>query len=289
MKKYLFLSILAISLFFITNSFYILTQIEQSVELRFGKAVDQETEPGLKLKVPFVDDVVFFDKRILHINAASKEVIASDRKRLIVDAFAKYKIKNALLFYQSVRTEKSAEIKLSSVIESSLRQVLGNSPLSALLQEGRRNEIMSDIRDIVNEKAASFGIEVLDVRIMRSDLPKENSAAIYRRMQTEREREAKEFRARGAEMAVTITSTADKEVSIILADANKNSEIMKGEGDGERNRIFAEAFGRDPEFFAFYRAMQAYETALIGGETSLILSPDSEFFKFFGNIKPKSQ
>jgi membrane protease subunit HflC len=148
---------------------------------------------------------------------------------------------------------------------------------------------MSLIQVGVNAEAQKFGIEIVDVRIKRADLPQANSEAIFRRMQTEREREAKEFRARGAEMAVTITSTADKEVSIILADANKNSEIMKGEGDGERNKIFAEAFGRDPEFFAFYRSMQAYEKALIGGDTSLILSPDSEFFKFFGNIKPKSQ
>jgi membrane protease subunit HflC len=149
-----------------------------------------------------------------------------------------------------------------------------------------RSKQMSLIQEGVNTEAQKFGIKIVDVRIKRADLPQANSDAIYRRMQTEREREAKEFRARGAEMAVTITSTADKEVSIILADANKNSEIMKGEGDGQRNAIFADAFGRDPEFFAFYRAMQAYETALIGGETSLILSPDSEFFKFFGNIKP---
>jgi membrane protease subunit HflC len=148
---------------------------------------------------------------------------------------------------------------------------------------------MSLIQVGVNTEAQKFGIEIVDVRIKRADLPQANSDAIYRRMQTEEEREAKEFRARGAEMAVTITSTADKEVSIILADANKNSEIMKGEGDGQRNAIFADAFGKDPEFFAFYRSMQAYETALIGGDTSLILSPDSEFFKFFGNIKPKSQ
>ena len=147
---------------------------------------------------------------------------------------------------------------------------------------------MSLIQDGVNNEAEKFGIKIVDVRIKRADLPPANSEAIYRRMQTEREREAKEFRAKGAEMAVTITSTADKEVAVILAEANKNSEIMKGEGDGERNKIFAEAFGRDPDFFAFYRAMQAYEKALIGGDTSLVLSPDSEFFKFFGNIKPKT-
>jgi len=146
---------------------------------------------------------------------------------------------------------------------------------------------MALIQEGVNTEAQNFGITIVDVRIKRADLPQANSEAIYRRMQTEREREAKEFRAKGAEMAVTITSTADKEVAVILAEADKNSEIMKGEGDGLRNKIFADAFGRDPEFFAFYRAMQAYETALIGGETSVILSPDSEFFKFFGNIKPK--
>ena len=284
MKKYLFLSILAISLFFITNSFYILTQIEQSVELRFGKAVDQETEPGLKLKVPFVDDVVFFDKRILHINAASKEVIASDRKRLIVDAFAKYKIKNALLFFQSVRTEKSAEIKLSSVIESSLRQVLGNSPLSALLQEGRRNEIMSDIRDIVNEKAASFGIEVLDVRIMRSDLPKENSAAIYRRMQTEREREAKEFRAEGEEEAKKIIAKAERKKVEILANSNKESQIIRGSADAESTKIFARAFGKDPSFFEFYKTLEAYRESLASKDKNIIISPESRFFKYLNNI-----
>ena len=148
---------------------------------------------------------------------------------------------------------------------------------------------MQIIQSQVNEEAQNFGINIVDVRIKRADLPPANSEAIYKRMQTEREREAKEFRAKGAEMAVTITSTADKEVTVILADAQKKSEIMKGEGDGKRNNIFASAFGQDPEFFAFYRAMQAYEKALIGGETSLIISPDSEFFKFFGNIKPKTQ
>jgi membrane protease subunit HflC len=177
---------------------------------------------------------------------------------------------------------------LATVINSRIRNVLGQQELQTLLSKDRSKQ-MSLIQVGVNAEAQKFGIEIVDVRIKRADLPQANSEAIFRRMQTEREREAKEFRARGAEMAVTITSTADKEVSVILADANKDSEIMKGEGDGERNRIFAEAFGRDPEFFAFYRSMQAYETALIGGDTSLILSPDSEFFKFFGNIKPKSQ
>ena len=177
---------------------------------------------------------------------------------------------------------------MSTIINSRIRNVLGQQELQTLLSKDRTKQ-MTLIQEGVNTEAKNFGIEIVDVRIKRADLPQANSDAIFRRMQTEREREAKEFRAKGAEMAVTITSTADKEVTVILADAEKQSQIMKGEGDGQRNKIFANAFGQDPEFFAFYRAMQAYEKALIGGETSLILSPDSEFFKFFGNIKPKTQ
>ena len=184
--------------------------------------------------------------------------------------------------------ERVARSRLATIINSRIRNVLGQQELQTLLSEDRTKQ-MALIQEGVNNEAENFGIKINDVRIKRADLPQANSDAIFRRMQTEREREAKEFRARGAEMAVTITSTADKEVTVILADAQKKSEIMKGEGDGKRNNIFASAFGQDPEFFAFYRAMQAYEKALIGGETSLILSPDSEFFKFFGNInQPQS-
>ena len=178
--------------------------------------------------------------------------------------------------------------RLSTIINSRIRSVLGTQSLATLLSEDRTKQ-MAIIQEGVDNEAKSFGVDIIDVRIKRADLPQANSEAIYKRMQTEREREAKEFRAKGAEMAITITSTADKEVTVLLANAKKQSEIMKGEGDGQRNKIFANAFGQDPEFFAFYRAMQAYEKALIGGETSLILSPDSEFFKFFGNIKPKSE
>ncbi len=208
------------------------------------------------------------------------------KKRLIVDAFARFQIVDPLKFYISVGNERVARSRLSTIINSRIRSVLGTQRLQTLLSEDR-NKQMALIQEGVNNEANKFGIKIVDVRIKRADLPQANSDAIYRRMQTEREREAKEFRARGAEMAVTITSTADKEVAVILAEANKNSEIMKGEGDGLRNKIFADAFGRDPDFFAFYRAMQAYEKALIGGDTSLILSPDSEFFKFFGNINQK--
>ena len=269
-------------------SIFIVKEINQAIVLQFGDPKRILMKPGLNFKVPFIQNVVFLDKRILNLDAPPAEVIASDQKRLIVDAFARFKIIDPLKFYISVGNERVARSRLSTIINSRIRSVLGRQRLQTLLSEERTKQ-MALIQDGVNNEAAKFGIEIVDVRIKRADLPPANSDAIYRRMQTEREREAKEFRAKGAEMAITITSTADKEVTVILADAEKQSQILKGEGDGQRNKIFADAFGQDPEFFAFYRAMQAYETALIGGETSLILSPDSEFFKFFGNIKSKSQ
>jgi len=269
-------------------SIFIVKEINQAIVLQFGDPKRILMKPGLNFKIPFIQNVVFLDKRILNLDAPPAEVIASDQKRLIVDAFARFKIIDPLKFYISVGNERVARSRLSTIINSRIRSVLGTQRLQTLLSEERTKQ-MSLIQDGVNNEAAKFGIEIVDVRIKRADLPPANSDAIYRRMQTEREREAKEFRAKGAEMAITITSTADKEVTVILADAEKRSQILKGEGDGQRNKIFADAFGQDPEFFAFYRAMQAYETALIGGETSLILSPDSEFFKFFGNIKSQSQ
>ena len=269
-------------------SIFIVKEINQAIVLQFGDPKRILMKPGLNFKIPFIQNVVFLDKRILNLDAPPAEVIASDQKRLIVDAFARFKIIDPLKFYISVGNERVARSRLSTIINSRIRSVLGTQRLQTLLSEERTKQ-MSLIQEGVNNEASKFGIEIVDVRIKRADLPPANSDAIYRRMQTEREREAKEFRAKGAEMAITITSTADKEVTVILADAEKRSQILKGEGDGQRNKIFADAFGQDPEFFAFYRAMQAYETALIGGETSLILSPDSEFFKFFGNIKSQSQ
>ena len=269
-------------------SIFIVKEVNQAIVLQFGDPKRIILKPGLNFKLPFIQNVVFLDKRILNLDAPPAEVIASDQKRLIVDAFARFKIVDPLKFYISVGNERVARSRLSTIINSRIRSVLGTQRLQTLLSEERTKQ-MALIQRGVNVEAEKFGISIVDVRIKRADLPPANSDAIYRRMQTEREREAKEFRAKGAEMAITITSTADKEVTVILADAEKQSQILKGEGDGQRNKIFANAFGQDPEFFAFYRAMQAYETALIGGETSLILSPDSEFFKFFGNIKSKSQ
>src|SRR5210317_1521034 len=273
-----FLAIIGATVFF---SVFIVKEVNQAIVLQFGDPKRIITNPGLNFKIPFIQNVVYLDKRILNLDAPSEEIIASDQKRLIVDAFARFKIKDPLKFYISVGNERVARSRLSTIINSRIRGVLGKEELATLVSK-ERARLMDKITEDVNAEASKLGIEIIDVRIKRADLPQANSEAVYRRMQTERLREAKEFRAEGAEIAQTVRSTADKEVTIILAEANKKSEILKGEGDGKRNKIFAEAFGKDPDFFSFYRAMQSYEKSLIGGETSLILSPDSEFFRFFG-------
>ncbi len=267
-------------------SLFVVKEVNQAIVLQFGDPKKIILKPGLNFKIPFIQNVVFLDKRILNLDTPPEEVIASDQKRLIVDAFARFQIVDPLKFYISVGNERVARSRLATIINSRIRNVLGQQELQTLLSEDRSKQ-MALIQEGVNNEAENFGIKIVDVRIKRADLPQANSDAIFRRMQTEREREAKEFRAKGAEMAVTITSTADKEVTVILADAQKKSEIMKGEGDALKNKIFASAYGKDPEFFAFYRSMEAYRKAFIAGETSMILSPDSEFFKFFGNIKPQ--
>ena len=263
------------------QSIIIVKEINQAIVLQFGDPKKIISKAGLNFKLPFIQNVVYLDKRVLNLDNPPEEVIASDQKRLIIDAITRFQIIDPLKFYISVGNERVARSRLSTIINSRIRGVLGTQDLATLLSTERAKQ-MSIIKNDVNVEAKSFGIKIIDVRIKRADLPPANSDAIYKRMQTERQREAKEFRAQGAEIAAKITSTADKDVTVLLANAKKQSEIMKGEGDGQRNKIFADAFGRDPQFFAFYRAMQAYETALIGGETSLILSPDSEFFKFFG-------
>ena len=264
-------------------SLFTVKEINQAIVLQFGNPKKVITTAGLQWeKFLLFRMLCFLDRRILSLDPPPEEVIASDQKRLIVDAYSRFTIIDPLKFYISVGNEMVARSRLATIINSRIRNVLGKQSLATLLSEERGRQ-MAIIQEGVNEEAKKFGIEIIDVRIKRADLPQANSEAIYKRMQTEREREAKEFRARGAEMAVTITSTADKEVTVILANADKQSEIMKGEGDGIRNKIFADAFGQDPDFFSFYRAMQAYEKALIGGETTMILSPDSDFFKYFGS------
>ena len=277
----LFLPILVVLGVTAFQSIFIVQEINQAIVLQFGDPKKIIRTSGLNFKLPFIQNVAYLDKRVLNLDNPPEEVIAADQKRLIVDAFARFKIVDPLKFYISVGNERVARQRLATIINSRIRGVLGKQELATLLSKDRAKQ-MSIIQNDVNTEAKNFGIEIVDVRIKRADLPQANSDAIYARMQTERQREAKEFRAQGAEIATRIKSTADKEVTVILATANKQSEIMKGEGDGERNRIFANAFGKDPQFFSFYRAMQSYEKALIGGDTSLILSPDSDFLKFFG-------
>ena len=273
-----FIVVLGITAF---QSIFIVQEINQAIVLQFGDPKKIVNKSGLNFKLPFIQNVAYLDKRVLNLDNPPEEVIAADQKRLIVDAIARFKIVDPLKFYISVGNERVARQRLATIINSRIRGVLGKQELATLLSKDRAKQ-MSIIQNDVNTEAKNFGIEIVDVRIKRADLPQANSEAIYARMQTERQREAKEFRAQGAEIATRIKSTADKEVTVILANAKKKSEIMKGEGDGQRNKIFANAFGQDPQFFSFYRAMQSYEKALIGGDTSLILSPDSDFFKFFG-------
>lgn len=285
--------ILAVLLLILSGSVFVVTQTEQALVLQFGKPVRVIKEAGLNFKTPFVQNVEYFDNRLLDFDAQSNEVIASDQKRLIVDAFVRYRITDPLRFKQTVGNEMTMRSRLNSILESSLRQVLGSVPLSAVLSE-KRSEIMADIRNIVNMQAmgtkieggadnitkGGFGIEVVDVRIKRADLPPANSEGIYKRMQTEREREAKEFRAKGSEDAQKIRSQADKERTILLAEAKKKSEITRGEGDGTATKIFADSFGKDQDFFQFYRSMQAYKKTLDKKDTTIMMSPDNEFLKY---------
>lgn len=284
--------------FLAANTLFMLRQTEQALVLELGNPKRIEKEPGLKMKIPFIQNVVFFDNRLIDFDADPKEVIAADQKRMIVDAFVRYRITDPLQFYKTVTDERIMRSRLNSIVESSLRQVIGSRPLSALLSE-ERGKLMNEIKDVVNHQAMEteveaqnpqegetrkqygFGIEVVDVRIKRSDLPQENSQAIFRRMQTDREREAKEFRAQGAEEAQRIRAKADKERTILLAEAQKKAEIIRGEGDAAATRIFAESFGRDPEFFALYRELQAYRRVLGKEDTKAVLSPDSGFLKLF--------
>ena len=274
--------ILVVAAVFATlSAAFIVDQREQALVLQFGDPIRIIQEPGLNFKLPFIQQVVRFDKRLLDYDNAPEEVIASDQKRLVVDAFARYHIVDPLKFYQTVGTEAALRPRLGSVINSTLRQVLGTEPLQEVVSE-KRGDLMMRIRDLVRVEASAFGIRVEDVRIKRADLPVANSEAIYRRMQTERQQEAAELRAKGAEEAQKIRAEANRQKVVIVAHAERDSQILRGDGEGEMNRIFADAFGRDPEFFSFYRSMQAYQEALSGDDTTMVLSPDSDFFRYFG-------
>jgi len=254
--------------------------------VRFGAPVQVATEPGLHFKAPFIDSVLPIDKRILDLENPAQEVIASDQKRLLVDAFARYRIKDALKFYQSVGSIQAANFQLTTLLNSALRRVLGEVTLIQVVRD-QREALMARIRDQLDHEADNYGIQVIDVRIRRADLPDQNSQAVYLRMKTERQREAAEFRAQGNQKALEIKSSADREATVIIAEANSKSEQTRGEGDAERNRLFAEAYGKDPDFFAFYRSMTAYENGLKGNDTRFLLRPDSDFFRFFGGAAGK--
>ena len=268
------------------GSMFTVYQTHQALVVRLGQPVRAVPEPGLHFKIPLIDSVITIDKRILDLEAQAQEVIASDQKRLVVDAFARYRIEDPLRYYQTLGSISGANSQLNILMNSALRRVLGEVTLTQTVRD-IREQLMGRVREQVDREAKSFGISVIDVRIRRADLPEQNSQAVYQRMQTDRQREAAEFRAGGTQKAQEIRSKADRDVTVLVAEATSRGEQIRGEGDAERNRIFAAAFGQDQDFFAFYRSMQAYETGLKHNDTRFLLRPDSEFFRYFLNPSAK--
>jgi membrane protease subunit HflC len=270
------------------SSLFTVYQTQQAIVVRLGEPVRVVTEPGLNFKIPLIDSVIGIDKRILDLENPAQEVIASDQKRLVVDAFARYRIHDALRFYQRVGTIQGANSQLSVLLNSALRRVLGEATLTHVVRDDRA-QLMAKVREQLDRDAREYGIQVVDVRVRRADLPDQNSQAVYQRMQTERQREAAEFRAQGSQRSQEIRSKADRDVTVLIAEATSKAEQARGEGDGERNRIFAEAFGKDPDFFSFYRSMQAYEHGMRHNDTRMVLNPDSEFFRYFVDPSGKTR
>jgi len=286
-KKIFPLTILVL-FFLLFSALFVVKQTEQALVLQFGDPIRIIKKPGLQIKIPLIQNAVFYDTRVLDFDAEVEEVILSDQKRLLVDAFIRYQIIDPLKFYQSVGNENGFKARIGGILSGSLRRVLGSDPLEVVLSVNR-SELMEKIQDGIDKESVNFGVKMIDVRIKRADLPKANSEAIFARMRAEREKEARQFRAEGSEESQIIKSKAEKERTVIIAEANKKSQTIKGEGDGESVRIYAEAFNKDKEFFAFYRSMEAYKKAFTGGEDdpTLILSPDSDFFKYFDNKSGK--
>lgn len=270
------------------SAIFTVYQTRQALVIRLGQPIRVVKEAGLHFKMPFVDNVVYMDNRILDLENPAQEVIASDQKRLVVDAFARYQIVDPLRFFQAIGTVQGANAQLSQLLNSALRRVLGESSFQALVRDDR-SALMGRIREQLDREAERYGINVVDVRIRRADLPEQNSQAVYQRMQTERQREAAEFRAQGAQRGQEIRSRADRDVTVLIADATSKAEQIRGEGDATRNSIFAEAFNRDVDFFSFYRSMQAYEAGLRSTDTRMVLKPDSDFFRYFANPSGKSR
>jgi membrane protease subunit HflC len=270
------------------GSLFTVYQTDQVIVVRLGQPIRVVTTPGLNFKVPVLDSVISVDKRIVDLENPAQEVIASDQKRLVVDAFARYRISDALKFYQTIGAIEGANARLSTLLNSALRRVLGEASTTDIVRD-KRAELMAQVRMQLENEAQSFGIAVVDVRIRRADLPEQNSQAVYQRMQTERQREAAEFRAEGSQRSQEIRAKADRDVTVLIAEAQSKGEQTRGEGDAERNRIYAEAYGRDPDFFTFYRSMQAYESGLKSNDTRMVLKPDSDFFRYFGDPTGKNR
>jgi membrane protease subunit HflC len=279
------IAVLVVILVVALASVFTVDQTEQAIVLRFGEPVPGRgliTTPGLHFKYPFIENVVFLDNRILVVEAPKQEVLASDNNRLDVDSFLRYRIIDPLKFYQTVGSPERANSQLGFILNSAVRRVLGEADMAQIVRENRA-DLMVKIREQVNQEGGRLGIAAVDVRIRRADLPRQISEKVFSRMQSERAREAAEYRARGSEQAQTIRAKADRDVVVLLGNAQQQADQIRGAGDAERNHIFAEAYGKDPDFFAFYRSMQAYESGLKGGDTRMVLSPKSDFFRFFGS------
>jgi membrane protease subunit HflC len=268
-------------------SLFTVSETEYALVMQFGEPKRVISEPGLKYK-HFWQDVSYYEKRVLNLDPPVESMLLSDSKRVLVDSFVRYRINDPLEFFKTVRMERTLRARLSTVANSVVREVLGNTTLPNILSEGRK-ELLARIVDNLNKQAHKFGIEIVDVRFRRTDLPDEVSERVYARMQSEREREAKEFRAQGEQLAIEIRANADRQVTVITAEAQREAEILRGEGEGKRTSILNEAFVRDPEFFNFYRSMQAYSAALGDENTYMVLSPDSDFFEFFKQVEPGGQ
>lgn len=281
--RFALVAFLAVAAVVLYASAFVVPQTSQALVFQFGRVSRPPiTEPGLYWKVPFIETVVEIDKRILDLELPSQEVIASDQKRLVVDAFTRYRVTDPLRFYQSVGNVSGGNLRLTSIVNSTVRTVLADASFSGVVRT-ERAALMHKIRDEVNRQAGGLGIEVVDVRLRRADLPEQNSQAVFQRMQTERQREAADIRAQGSQLSQTIRAGADRQVTVLRADANRRADELRGTGEAEKNRILAEAFGRDPDFFSFYRTMQAYEASIRSGDTRMILSPDSDFFRYFND------
>jgi modulator of FtsH protease HflC len=270
------------------GSLFTVYQTDQVIVVQLGEPIRVVTEPGLHFKIPLVQSVISVEKRIVDLENPAQEVIASDQKRLVVDAFARYRINDALKFYQTIGAIESANARLSTLLNSALRRVLGEASTIDIVRD-KRAQLMAEVRMQLENEAKSFGIAVVDVRIRRADLPEQNSQAVYQRMQTERQRQAAEFRAQGSQRSQEIRAKADRDVTVLIAEAQSKGEQTRGEGDAERNRIYAQAYGQDPDFFTFYRSMQAYEAGLRSSDTRMVLKPDSDFFRYFGDPMGKAK